>query len=173
MNRRDEHPDRIWQGTSHWFHANSAVLNETYGVVFSYGIYRGSLLRIYLLSTYSFITRSDQWSGRGSWLRLLNVSSDDRAFHIAEYNDEGLCQVQNSFVNQLSRWNVLHFNLFPLLNNCPALPTYAVTMSLHQSGMMLSLQVYVYTYYPSILHREEHLVNHYKVPLATVPDVVC
>ena len=44
MNGRDEHLDRIWQGTSDWFHANSAVLNGTYGVVLSYGIYRMSLL---------------------------------------------------------------------------------------------------------------------------------
>ena len=49
MNGHDEHLDRIWQDTSDWFHANSAVLNETYGVVLSYGIYRGSLLRMSLL----------------------------------------------------------------------------------------------------------------------------
>ena len=36
MDGHHEHPYRIWQGTSDWFHANSVVLNGTYGVVLSY-----------------------------------------------------------------------------------------------------------------------------------------
>ena len=47
MNGRDEHLDRIWQGTSHWFHANSAVLNGTYDS--SYGIYSLLIMRLLIL----------------------------------------------------------------------------------------------------------------------------
>ena len=47
MNGRDEHLDRIWQGTSHWFHANSAVWNGTYDI--SYGIYSLLIMRLLIL----------------------------------------------------------------------------------------------------------------------------